>query len=471
MGSASTYTEIVIALKSAIAGTAPSNVAYPNGWVQRISSENSNAQTSGTFTFQFTSSGNFLFLANACGSSLTPNSVTDAVNTWKSTGTSSGNTTSLLSLSAIANATGAISVGTTGTGDCTFSFYDVAGAPSSQYFSRSIYTRSGTTAGATLPLWSFPLPNDSLAFLPTPSTGLTFGIASTAINTAVAVSAPTGCVFDAFTFGGESLDGPTLTPGDQNNGWMHCSIASYTNAQHAFTMTYATEGTSSTWGEEVGMFGSGAAAIINGGQNRGATVSTLAVTVPATTIGTTSLVSIADYNSTGRTVSSVVYGAGGGGNTFSQCAACAVTSGTNRTEVWYLLSNPAGATTVNITLSGSATQLDAAYLELLKGGGTFAEDVGGLINAGTGTGTTDVGAAVTTTGTTVDVCTAPFNSGASVSVAPLAGNEFSWASDLWNAGNDGGFTALLSTTAGSHTPKVLDGSSGATFSSSTECVK
>ena len=480
--SSTSYTEIVLALKAASQGTQPTSSVYANGWVQRICSD-TNAPVVAAFKVQCPSSGNFLLDLNAFGSGQTISSITDTTNTFSQVKCgNSGGTDGWVSGGAVADATGVMTVNTNNTGDGTYAVYDIAGAPSSPNISCANYGNGAQTASAALTLWNSgtsPASADLISFIPTPTSGLTFAVDSQALNTSKAASAPSTCIGDMATFGGEALDGPSVTPGDENNGWMHCSISTGASTQYAFTLASATETGNSFTGTVIGVFGTSATAIIDAANNRSASTP-LNITVHATKSGAAAIVGIAHFNSTARTVTSVAFTNGTGGTSaFTQCTSCAnTTGGGGRSTVWFNLNEPSGATTIHIVMSGAVTQLDAGYLEVLKGTGSFAEDVGGKVTAGTGnssaacasTGTFDCGASVTTTGA-LDLVVASFNSASSISACPQSANEFGWASLVWNTGNDGGFCALLTTTAAAHRPIATDGSSGASFDESTEAIK
>jgi len=482
--SSTSYTEIVLALKANNQGTQPSATQYPNGWVSRICSEN-NTTGLATRKVQCPNSGNFLLASDAFGAGQTISSITDATNSFSQIKCgNSGGTDGWYVGNASADTSGIMTFNTNSTGDGTYTVYDVSGAPSSPNISCASYPNGAQSASSTLTVWnngtSTYQSNDTISIIPTPTVGLTFAVVSQALNTSKAAAAPSSCIHDMATFGGEDLDGPSGTPGDENNGWMHCSISTGDSTQYAFSVSSTTETGNTFSGSVFGVYGSGATAIIDAANTKAASGSTLDLTVHATKSGATGMVGIAHYNSTQRTVSSVAFSNGSGGtSSFTQCTSCAVTTTSNgRSTIWYNTNEPSGATTIHIVFSGTATQLDAAYIEVSKGTGSFAEDAGGSVAGGTGksssacasTGTFDCGASVTTTGT-IDVVGAVFNSTNTITACPQSANEFIWASLVWNSGNDGGFCALLTTSASAHKPIATDAGSGSTFNESTESLK
>jgi hypothetical protein len=315
---------------------------------------------------------------------------------------------------------------------------------------------------------------------------MTFAVVSQAYNTSTGVSTPSGCVFDAQTFSSEWIDGPTPTwPGDENNGWEHCHITSYTNDQYAFTLASSTEapsGGNSFAGMVVSVFPSTSSAIIDAANCRegqsgctyNSSAHTLTFSVHPTTAGQTALVAVADYN--GQPVTSVAFSNGtGGASSFTQCTTgCTVGSGTNRADQWINTNEPSGATTIIVTLGGGASQVDVAYLEEHPGG-TVAQDVGGNVtttgkaSSCTGSGTYDCGYSVTTSGT-FDLISAVFNSTNAINYCPASGNAFSTVSLVWNGGNDGGFCALLAG-PGTYQPIATDNGTAASLSESTHAER
>ena len=482
MASASTYLAGVLAFKSANAGTQPTSSIYPYGWVQRIESSNITSGTS--LAIAAPSSGNFLVMESPCGGGLVPSSVS-GTNTWTvAPGQVSPWSRILTSKNASSDLDGAMTITFTGTGDCTVKTYDVTGAPSTQILSHAAYYQNAGNKADPATLWSnsagTPLGSlqDVMNTLATPTRGLIFADSSVAFNTINGVNAPSGCIFDALTWGGEALDGPTASlPGDENNGFMHCSIGSLQSSHLQFSVADTSEvGTGqSIWSDEVGLYTTGAYALMNYSEGRRTTAGTsLVLTVPSTTSGYTAVVDTAQYN--GTNISSVAFTNGTGGTSaFTKCTSCAVSSGTNRTSVWVNANEPAGATSVTITASASSAQLDGAFFEL---NGLSTQDAGGAVNAGTGnsstacsgSGTFDCGASVTTTGTT-DLVNAPFNSTNTISACPASGNEFSWYFVTWAAGGEGGACGLITQTAAAHRPIATDAGSGATFGASTEAYK
>lgn len=191
---------------------------------------------------------------------------------------------------------------------------------------------------------------------------------------------------------------------------------------------------------------------------------TVVITVSATAIGSCLVVGITNGQS--ATVSTITDNASGGSNTYVQATNALGTNAGKRADTWYCLSaTNGGATTITITVSASGSERQATFWEV-SGFTTAAFDIAN--NAGgTGSGTTDNGASVTTTGTTGFVVGSLITSGF-ISANPKAGNEFT--SGGATAGTGGGIS-LISSTAAAHQPVWLDGASGANICTSTAAIK
>lgn len=459
MSSASTYAEFAVAFKSAAAGTAPSGF-----YLKALMSWSSPQAQTSNYSFQVPSdAGDLLVSSNSCGGTgpMIPTSVTGGLNTWISTGpvNHSENLVAVKSFYAantLADSSGLVTVNTTGNGDCTFTFYDYAGAgPFTNLSSYSWPSSSGSSYTITS------------TQLPWSTAGEEVSMGGHATNTSISILAPAaGCYFDGATYGGEPRDGPE--PLDENNPWAHCAFSG-TGVQ---TWTYGLTTTVDNGGggaDIVNFMSPSAIGIINIANNQATSTATLAVTIPTTSAGSLLAIDIGDYNATARTVSKVCLDGTtcAAGNAFTHVVS-ATASGAASTEVWELLNAPAGATTATITLSGSASNVEAYYWELAKGnGGTWTRDVSNSISSGTVSGGTAIGASVTTTGTQ-DFCAANVGVASSISANPKSGNEFIYPGTIFTGTSDAA-TSLLTTTAGAHQPAWSD-ASGA-FSSTTACWK
>jgi hypothetical protein len=468
MASSSTYVEIVAAFKSASAGTAPS------GWyADKLMSWSSPSSSSTSWPFQFTSTGNLLYNATTCGT-LTPSATSDSVNgTWTATGATNTNSNVVTNeryvAGAAANSTGLITVTTTGTGDCTFKFYSFQGAPATPKVTRAAYAGNSLVTSATLPL-VYPSPDGGSTqtnYLNSPTNGLVIMTGGLQFNTGVGISTPTGGIWDAAYYGGMALSGPE--PVDENNLYGHSYISGGDQAVWADTLSSATLEAQLWNADTVAFFGSGVS-IAHWTENTGASSTTLAVTVPSTSAGNLLAIAVGVYNSTAITISTVKCN-DSGTTSFTQLSGATSTgSGHGATSIWYILSAPSACTTVTITASASAANLEAMYDEVQKYSGSWATDGGGETTNGTGSGTTLSGPSLTTTGS-ADFCTATFAVSDTVATTPKSGNEYNYGNVLYALGTQDAAASLITTLASAHVPSVTDSGSGDSFSASHGCYK
>jgi hypothetical protein len=466
LGGASTYIEYVLAFKAASAGTAPS------GWYadRMMAWSSPTGQTATSWPFQFPSSGNLLVEENNCAGTgpMEPSGITDSVNTWVSAGPLNTLGTNLAGyskefyvLNATADSTGSATVTTSGTGDCQFNFYDFTGAPAAPIVTRGTYGGYVSAANSTTPVTTTFLPNSTANSL----VMLAGGLAS---NTAISITSPSGCYFDAATSGGESLSGPW--PLWENNPWGHCYFSSFGPQTWTIGLTeaYAT----GDWEADLLSFSAtGGTEILHSTSAVGTSSATLAITIPSTTSGNLLVAAIGSYNSTARTVSKVCLDGTtcATANKFTQAASAAANDAGSATDIWYLLSAPSGKTTMTITYSASAANTEAMYYEVQNpSGGSWALDTGAANNTtGTVSGGLATGAAITTTGRT-DFMAAIVGVSTSVSANPEIGNEFTNSGVIFANTSDAA-TSLLTTSAAAHTPVWSDASG--TFATSTAAFK
>jgi len=216
--------------------------------------------------------------------------------------------------------------------------------------------------------------------------------------------------------------------------------------------------------------------IVHWAEGQATSTATLTVNVSSTAAGNLLAVAVGDY-ATGRTVSEVCLDgtACATGNAFTEATGSVTTGSVTHanTDIWYLLGAPANATTVTITFSGSATNVEAMYEEVQKGGGgSWVADGANRIISGAGDGSgVDSGPPVTTTGS-ADFCLANIGVVDEIDSAgfPAAGNEFTYGG-VWFSNTADSAVSLLTTTAGVHTPAWTDIATGDGFSSSAACFK
>jgi hypothetical protein len=476
----STYSEYVVAFKAAAAGTAPTGE-----YVAHLMSWSSPFQAAQTYNFQFPSTGNLLFMSST-GSVNSATGITDANNTWISTGATSTNSAGSLTAQefyvsgAATNTTGRIDAATTGTGDTGFMFYDVAGAPAAPVVARSPIPGNQLVAGATV-TWSEPIGNagyfasDGVSygdFMPGPNVGMAFVVGGQMFNTTTGFNTPsTPCIFDAAGWGGMPLNGPE--PVDQNNTWGHCYFTQGTQPVFAFNQSDATLRVQGFLGDIVGVWGSTGAGILHWTENQAGAGSSLAITIPPTTAGNLLSLAVINYSTgTQRTVSSVCLDGTtcAAGNAFTQFSSAASTGDTlhGATDIWYLLSAPSGKTTVTVTLSGSATSIFGSYDEVQKGSGSWTADGAAHTSGGAAVANTITGPAAGTTNSLF--CTATVAINDSVTVNPKVGNEYVYSRVLYETSTNAA-TAVLPASASSHTPTWTDNTATDPFSASNGCFK
>ena len=487
MASSSTYGEVALAFKAASAGTAPT------GWyTEKLMSWSYLSASAGNRSFQFPTTGNLLVSTNSCNA-VQPTSITDGTNTWTSAGTlfagSGNNAIEFYVANASANSSGALTVNaSTVTGDCTYNFYSFKGAPSSPTVVRTSFddNHSGSsvswTSGVALDTWVAQGINYSSnnvlqvgRFLPFPTTGLSIAVGGEFSNTSLGVNSPSACIGDMSTQGGEPLSSPTGWPVDQNNPYAHCFFTgSAGQTPIAWNLTSTTTDPNGHSGDIVSFYGSGATSVVDANYLQGTSATYLENTsVPATTSGNLFVVAVGVYNSTARTITKVCLGGDStcsSGTQLTQLTGATSTgSGHGATSIWYTLTAPSGATQLDVVASGSAANIEAAYYEVNKYSGSWATDGGSQTTNGTGSGTTDSGPSITTTGS-VDFCAANIGVSNVIKASPLSGNEYLYGATIFSNTSDAA-ASLLTTSASAHQPKWLDGGSGNSFSSSQGCFK
>lgn len=182
-----------------------------------------------------------------------------------------------------------------------------------------------------------------------------------------------------------------------------------------------------------------------------------------------SLIVVGAANVGGRTVTGVTDNIG---NAYTQAtgAAGAATAGTLGTDIWYRLSATSGVTSVTVTFSGAAGTFNKdVWVDEVTGFTTAALDVANALNEGSGSATTDTGAAVTTTAAAGFVA-AVIATGSGILTNPKAGNEFSAGGDVV-ANTLNAMCALISASAATHTPAWTDFDTAPSICGSTAAFK
>lgn len=479
MSPASTYIEYVLAFKAATAGVAPSGF-----YQDRLLSWSTQSGVSGNVSLQFPTSGNLL-VAMESGNTIDTTSITDSGNTWSLAGTDNNtNSTAYYVPNASADSSGLLTMNTTGTGDSTYQLYSFTGAIADPYINWQQVPLSGGTVQCSGGITACNVLNPTSGQINTWTPPATSYLAVTAgqqgFNTSVSIGTPTGWFWDGGFFGGETLNGGGTPESvvDQNNVWAH-GYSTTLGTQTTFSINQTTTFTNSTASnfnvDLLTFLTSTGIGIKHFTSNQATSGSTLAITVPATKANLL-VISTGFYDgSTVRTVSKVCTDGTtcAAGHSFTQLtsAASTDTSSTSGTDIWYCLSCTSGATTVTISYSGAVTTSEGFYWEVQKGSGaSWAADGGAHVNAGTTSGTTSTGAAVTPTGTQ-DFCVGHIDvSGSGVSANPLSGNAFVYPGTTPDFSGTGGAAAsLLTTSSSAQTPQWT--TSTGTFNSSTGCFK
>jgi hypothetical protein len=239
----SAYVSVGIAFKSATQGTAPSGFYIAHAADNTLVGGNS-----GSFTIYFPSTGNLLYSANQCGGSgtnLVPTGFTDtSSNTWRRTGPDvwdgaggQANGNAFWAEGATTSRTLTVTAATSGTGDCSFWMYDIAGAAPHPLVSHrwscvpdtnivNCPINAGPSAAATYSPYNYLIGgtngSGSWQIYPGSSTAsgsLTISSMGVGFNSVVSTTSPSAAVFDCNTYGGETLSGPSNTC--QNNGLAH----------------------------------------------------------------------------------------------------------------------------------------------------------------------------------------------------------------------------------------------------------
>jgi hypothetical protein len=250
-GTSEQWDSCVMALKAAAAGNAPTAPFHIVHMLhaQELSSDNS------TYNGQFPSSGNLLVLSFISGSNEVTSVSSNPPNSWTATGAplAVGQVTSQVYYAASASTSNSLTFSVPQTGTMTgstFMMYDITGAASSPFDKDS----GGQSNDQSSIVSSLTTCSGCLA--PSAPNELVIGNFGQAWCTATGVSSPSGSLFDAATYTGNSANGPSSV--DQNNGWFHY----YDPNTNPITVTW-TESCGSTpesaWAGRVAAFKSGGA--------------------------------------------------------------------------------------------------------------------------------------------------------------------------------------------------------------------
>jgi hypothetical protein len=246
-GSSEEWTSCVVALKAASAGAAPTAAFRIVHMLheQVCAASAGRCPSSNPVSIQFPTSGNLFILADTSGATPISSITSSPSNTWSNTGAMAGSAanTAGSQIYYAANATPSNSLMLTvnlngSVADSTMMMYDVVGAAQSPFdvdsCSSGAYANASCGANQTNEAFSFTTCSNCLTLSGvTGGQELVFGAANWNWGTATAVvTTPSGGLFDAATYTGNSVNGPEYV--DQNGGWFHL----YTSATTPITYTY-----------------------------------------------------------------------------------------------------------------------------------------------------------------------------------------------------------------------------------------
>ena len=483
-GLSNTYVAVDISFKAGTSGTAPSGMH-----VIAEQHESTDTATTGTFTLQMPSAGaNLLAVGLSCGGTgpMAITAISDGTNTWRKAAARDvvgDGTGGLLNLWYAENVTGSATnvntYTTTGTGDCSFWTWAIAGAAVHPYMAHMDECSSGSTAyspGAS-PFCADGQTNGTIiaastfspfstshgaGFFPGSNNGISIFTNGLASNTAISMTAPSGEAFDSDTSGGESLSGPW--PVDENNGLSHL-MHSNNNAQ---TVTIGLTSSSTSVGQFTAARDSFAAS--------GATLlpslvdSTSCVSQAA---GGTNSTTTCDYtpHNTGNTLAIILAsGATSGTISLTDSAGNTLVKGfptsgncTNVTngcfQTYYVASaNATSSDTFTATWSASTSYRTIYILEMRLPTGALDQATNGTTSSGTAGATNSV--SVTTTHANeiligANLCSAECNPGATANEGRMdnTGSTGQGQQSLWKilTGTGAATLAFVETSGSGHT--------------------
>lgn len=420
-----------------------------------------------------TSAESLLVSQQNCGG-LDVDSVTDATNTWYKPGwrssqkVASGTISNLWytpapGTSLAANAGGAITFHVSGSNDCTFKIYHMAGAAATPFANRVIAPNANNT-NQTVTI---------ATFFPGITNGWIFAASSQHTNTAGSVSAPTGALFESTTWGGQNRDGPSLP--DQNNFWG--TLPNTSNASQTWTYgTIFNTADEGNYGAEIASFASATGAFSGGPsqvQDVTAQVSscaspcTLAVPLTTATSSGTALVMRIGMNRSGGPLPTVTNVCTDGttcaaGNKFTQATSAYGSFGTGHaSDIWYLFGHASGVTTVTIQFNTGTITNGEGELTEERNISTFDTAIGG---SGTGVANINTAASITTAAHTEFIPSIMVVSN-SITVTPASGNGFGYSNTIFSNTLDA--TGALIATTGTYSFAAKDAGATDSFCAST----
>lgn len=397
----STYIGLTLAFKAANGGTSPTGM-YPVYQTWCTTPTTSTA----TQKCQFPNSGN-LVIVQGTGASPQITSIAQTGHTWvvpdgPAWADETGNT--FLSGSGLgyvpnasADGSGQITVTMTNTGgspsDFGFTLWDVAGAATVPFGARYTVGGNDTTTRSNFTYAS--------NYLPEITDGLVFTNVNWANDTASTFLSPSGALFNATTWGGQQLSGPSTPFQNAGAGLLHNSTTTAQAWEVGFVASFT--GGIANWAGELASFGSATGtftgpSIIQSPSHEVTSGSTNTVTMASTQTGSTLVAVVGNNNS--RTVTKICTDgttcAGGNSFTKASSATCTAASVSAEGEIWYLTGHASGVTSVEATMSGATTTVGDMKVYEIRNITTL--DVAGAVNSGAGVANLYTGPSLTMTG-------------------------------------------------------------------------
>lgn len=352
----SAYVAFAAAIITATAGTVPTGM-----YIAGIEHQEIVTGTGTTTTHEFPCTGN-LPVIQAGGAPLrwiTAITSGSPSVTWAAVGTEKddGNNTVRSWYAANVTCTGDMTLSITwnvSTGDQTLLMYDIVGAATSPF--RARFSTTGNMTISTTSMFTTDLSANGFQTLG-PQTGMTngmlFGIDIHNLNTGVSLTSPSNARFDAISYGGQNLDGPSTD--DQNNDWGHYSVASSAIVDWTWGMAQSNEDPG-TYAGELNYFlsstGSIVPRVLKGGAatlNNTTTTNTLSFTPTAASHTLSIMCSI---NNTAAGVTDITL-ANSAGDTVTNLDSMTTVTSTGKFRAFYVKTASGSASTHTCTYTGT----------------------------------------------------------------------------------------------------------------------
>jgi hypothetical protein len=249
-GTSGNWDSCAMALVPSTAGTLPT-ATFRIVHVQHAQQLSSDAST---YTNQFPTSGNLLVLSFFSGGNTITGVTSTPSNTWTATGPPAGDgvqTKTQIFYAPKASNSNSLTYSVTQSGTLTgttFMMYDVVGANASPFDKDS----GGQSGVQTAPSGDPTLTTCSGCFTPTNANELVVGNFGEAWCSSTNLTAPSGGLFDAAYYTGNTYSGPQSV--DQNNGWFHFYNPSATPETVTWQQICGSNSNNNAWGGRVAAF-------------------------------------------------------------------------------------------------------------------------------------------------------------------------------------------------------------------------